>query len=193
MKDKKIFIGVILGIILLISIYTGITYNSIINKEEKVQLQWNEVQNNYQRRIELLPNLINVVKGGAEYEKSTLKKVTEARAQMLNVAGESSPESYSKLTNAQNELATSVNSLLISVENYPDLKGTQAFIGLQAQLEGTERRIKVARKDFNEAIADYNVLIRKFPTNIVAGLFKFKPKAGFQAGEGTEKVVEIKF
>lgn len=193
MIDKKVLIGVISGVIILIAVYVGITFNSLVKKEEKVKLQWNEVQNNYQRRLELMPNLVNVVKGGAEFEQTTLQKVTEARSQLLNVTGDISPEEYSKQTAIQNDLARTANELIITVEKYPDLKGTEAFIGLQAQIEGTERRIKVARKDFNASIADYNTLVRSVPTNLVAGLFKFKPKEGFQAGKGTEEAVEIKF
>lgn len=193
MNNKRNLIGVLIAIIILMAIYVGFTYNSIVKKEEHYKLEWNEVQNNYQRRLELVPNLVNVVKGGAEFEQSTLQKVTEARAQLLNVSGDISPEAYTQQTAVQNDVARASNTLIVSVESYPELKGTRAFIGLQAQLEGTERRIKVARRDFNEAIADYNSFIRRFPSNLVAGLFKFKPKEGFQAGKGTEEAVEIKF
>ncbi|MEP6712819.1 MAG: LemA family protein, partial [Ferruginibacter sp.] len=146
-------------------------------------------------RIDLVPNLVNVVKGGAQYEQSTLQKVTEARARAtsVNVTGDLSADKYNQQTAAQDELAGAANRLMVTVEKYPDLKGTKAFAGLQTQLEGTERRIKVARKDFNGAIADYNSSVRGFPVKLVAGLFGFKPMEGFQSDAGTDKAQEIKF
>ncbi|MEO6539138.1 MAG: LemA family protein [Ferruginibacter sp.] len=172
-----------------------VTYNSLVKKEEKVKLQWNEVQNAYQRRIDLVPNLVNVVKGGAGYEQNTLQKIIEARAKATaaNTNSDLNAASYNKQTAVQDELAGAANRLMITVEKYPDLKGTKAFSGLQTQLEGTERRIKVARKDFNASIADYNSSVKSFPTKIVAGVFGFKPREGFQSGVGADKSVEIKF
>src|SRR5690606_10585494 len=153
------------GLLVLLGIFVMLSYNGLVKKEEQVKLQWAEVQNAYQRRMDLIPNLVNVVKGGAEYEKTTLQKITEARASIggatVSVAG------VEAQLNAQNELAGSVNRLLLSVENYPTLKGTIAFRDLQTQLEGTERRIKVARKDFNEAIQEYNSSVRSFPSSLV--------------------------
>jgi LemA protein len=188
--------GYIIGaLVILMGIYLMVTYNALVKKEEKVKLQWNEVQNSYQRRLDLVPSLVNTVKGGAQYEQNTLEKITTARAKAtsVNVSGEVTAESYNSQTAAQDELAGAANQLLITVENYPDLKGTKAFIGLQAQLEGTERRIKVARKDFNASIADYNSSVKSFPTKIVAGVFGFKPKDGFQADSGADKAQEINF
>ncbi|MGH2649447.1 MAG: LemA family protein [Ginsengibacter sp.] len=193
---KKSYSGYIIGaILILLSIYFIITYNSLVKKDEKVKLQWNEVQNAYQRRLDLVPNLVNVVQGGAQYEKNTLEKVTQARAQAtaVNVSGDISADKYNQQTIAQDELAGAANRLMVSVENYPDLKGTKAFVGLQTQLEGTERRIKVARKDFNASIADYNNSVRWFPSNIVASIFGFHPRNGFQSDAGSDKSVEIKF
>ncbi|MEO6820783.1 MAG: LemA family protein [Ginsengibacter sp.] len=183
------FIVVVLGILLIIS------YNSLVKKEEKVKFQWNEVQNNYQRRLDLVPNIVSVVQGGATYEKTTLESVIEARVQAMkvNTGGDISSEKYKEITGAQDNLAGAANRLLISVEKYPELKGTKAFVGLQVQLEGTERRIKVARQDFNGAIADYNSSVRSFPTKIVAGLFGFHPREGFESETGADKAVEIKF
>lgn len=186
---------ILIVVVILIAGYFGITYNSLVKKDEKVKLQWNEVQNTYQRRLDLIPSLVNVVQGGAQYEQNTLKKVTDARAKAasINVGNDASPEVYNQQTQAQNELADAANRLVIAVENYPDLQGTKAFVGLQVQLEGTERRIKVARSDFNASIADYNSLTRSFPAKLVAGTFGFKPKEGFQSDEGANKSVEIKF
>jgi LemA protein len=194
--NNKRYSGYIIGaLVILMGIYLMVTYNALVKKEEKVKLQWNEVQNSYQRRLDLVPSLVNTVKGGAQYEQNTLEKITTARAKAtsVNVSGEVTAESYNSQTAAQDELAGAANQLLITVENYPDLKGTKAFIGLQAQLEGTERRIKVARKDFNASIADYNSSVKSFPTKIVAGVFGFKPKDGFQADSGADKAQEINF
>lgn len=180
----------------LVIIFCIVSYNSLVKKDEKVKKQWNEVQSAYQRRLDLVPNLVTVVKGAADFEHTTLDKVTEARAKAGSVtfsADSISSDNYQKQTAAQNELAAAANNLMIRVENYPTLKGTEAFAGLQAQLEGTERRIKFSRKDFNDAIQDYNSSVRRFPTKIVAGLFGFKTKEGFQADAGTDQAVEIKF
>ena len=194
--NNKRYSGYIVGaVVILLGIYMVVTYNSLVKKEEKVKLQWNEVQNAYQRRLDLVPNLVNVVQGGANYEQNTLQKVTEARAKAtsVDVSGDVTADKFNQQTAVQDELAGAANRLVIAVENYPDLKGTKAFVGLQAQLEGTERRIKVARKDFNASIADYNSSVRSFPTKLVAGLFGFHPKEGFQSDAGTDKAQEIKF
>ena len=194
MNNKRYSGYIIGGIIIILGIFLIVTYNGLVKKEEKVKLQWNEVQNTYQRRLDLIPNLINVVKGGAEYEQNTLQKIIEARskAASIDVSGISA-DKFNQQTAAQDELASAANRLVISVEKYPDIKGTRAFSDLQTQLEGTERRIKVARKDFNEAIADYNSSVKSFPTKMVAGIFGFSPKEGFQSDQGTDKSVEIKF
>ena len=184
------------GIFLLLVIYGVITFNSLVQQEEKVKLQWNEVQNAYQRRLDFIPNVVNIVKGQAGFEQETLVKITEARAKASSVtitSGDLSAEKYNQQIAAQNELANATNRLVIAVEKYPELKGTAAFEGLQTQLEGTERRIKIARKDFNAAIAGYNSSVKSFPTKLVAGIFGFQPKEGFQSDAGAEKVVEIKF
>ena len=188
--------GLIIGaIVIIIAIFFIVTYNSLVKKEEMVKLQWNEVQSSYQRRMDFIPNVVNVVKGQAGFEQTTLQIVTAARANAgaVNVGNQINADSFNKQTAAQDGLATATNKLLITVEKYPELKGTQAFRGLQTQLEGTERRIKVARKDFNVAIEDYNSSVRSFPTKIVAGLFGFKSRDGFQSDAGANKSVEIKF
>ena len=155
--NKKISGIVIIAIVAVLGIWLMITYNALVKKQEKVSLQWNEVQNAYQRRLDLIPNLVNVVKGGADFEQSTLQKIAAARAkaQSLTVSNVTA-ENFSNVTEAQNELAQEASRLVAVIEKYPDLKGAKAFYDSQVQLEGTERRIKFARKDFNEAIQDYN-------------------------------------
>ena len=196
MNNKRYSGYIVGGILILLALWVMVTYNGLVNKEEKVKLQWNEVQNAYQRRTDFIPNVVNVVKGQADFEQTTLVKVTEARSKALSVnvsSGGISAENYNQQLAAQNELANATNRLVIAVEKYPELKGTAAFEGLQTQLEGTERRIKVARKDFNESIAAYNSSVKSFPTKIIAGIFGFHPKDGFQADVGADKSVEIKF
>jgi len=195
--NKKRFSGYIVGaVLILLGIFLMTTFNALVKKEEKVKLQWNEVQNAYQRRIDLVPNLVNVVKGQADFEQTTLQKIAEARAkagQVTTTASELTEENYRQQNAAQNELAAATNNLIAVVEKYPNLQGTEAFRGLQTQLEGTERRIKFARKDFNDAIAAFNSSVRSFPTNLIAGIFGFQSKEGFQSDAGAEKAIEIKF
>jgi len=196
MNNKRWSGYIIGGILILLGIFLMVTYNSLVKKEEQVKLQWNEVQNSYQRRIDFIPNVVNVVKGQADFEQTTLQQLTEARAKAaaVTVSGnELTADKFNQQTAAQDGLAVATNKLLITVEKYPELKGAAAFKGLQTQLEGTERRIKVARKDFNIAIADYNSSVRSFPTKVVAGLFGFKPRQGFESDAGADKNVEIKF
>ena len=190
-RSSALVIG---GVVVLLLVWLAITFNSLVKKDEKVVFQWNEVQNSYQRRLDLIPNIVNTVKGGAEYEQNVLREVTEARAkaQQVQVSGVDAG-AYAQQSQAQDALAQAANRLIIAVERYPDIKGTRAFRDLQTQLEGTERRIKVARVDFNTSIADYNNSVRSFPTKIVAGLFGFPPNEGFQATAGADKSVEIKF
>jgi len=183
------------AVILLLVIFVVTTYNGIVKKDEKVKQQWSEVQSTYQRRLDLVPNLVNTVKGVSEFESSTLEQIAAARAEALSVrsAGELTAENVNAQQRAQDNLANAANRLIVVVEKYPTLKGTAAYSGLQTQLEGTERRIKVARNDFNAAVADYNKQVRNFPGNIVAGLFGYKPKEGFTAASGSDQSVEIKF
>ncbi len=193
--QKKRYTGYIVGAVLvLLGIYIIVTYNSLVKKEEKVKQQWSEVQSTYQRRLDLVPNLVNVVKGVSDFEQSTLEKIAAARSNAL--AGRTdviSAENYDKQRVLQDSLASATNRLIILIEKYPVLKGTTAYSGLQTQLEGTERRIKVARNDFNESVADYNTTVRGGSSLLVAKLFGFKPREGFQAVAGSDKVVEIKF
>ena len=193
--QKKRYTGYIVGaVLILLGIYIIVTYNSLVKKEEKVKQQWSEVQSTYQRRLDLVPNLVNVVKGVSDFEQSTLEKIAAARSNAL--AGRTdviSAENYDKQRVLQDSLAAATNRLIILIEKYPVLKGTTAYSGLQTQLEGTERRIKVARNDFNESVAEYNTTVRGGSSLLVAKLFGFKPREGFQAVAGSDKVVEIKF
>ena len=196
MQQKK-FSGYIVGGAILLVLLTWIitSYNSFVKKQEKVKLQWSEVQNTYQRRLDLIPNLVNVVKGVSDFEQTTLEKITEARSRAISGLSndELTAENYQQQKRLQDTLAAAANRLIIQIERYPALKGTAAYAGLQTQLEGTERRIKVARNDFNEAVADYNKKVRGFPSNLVAGIFGFNRKEGYEAVSGTEKAVEINF
>jgi LemA protein len=195
--NNKRYSGYIIGaIFILLGIFLMVTFNSLVNKEEKVKLQWNEVQNAYQRRLDLIPTLVSTVQGGAKYEQTVLQEVVEARAKanFVNVnADVVNAQGYDAQSQAQNELATTANKLLISVEKYPELKGTKPFTTLQTQLERTELRIKTARKDFNESVQAYNTSVKSFPTSLVASIFKFGSKNGFEANAGAEKATEIKF
>ena len=196
MNKKRYFGYIIGGLLVVLGIWLITTFNSLVKKEEKVKLQWNEIQNAYQRRVDFIPNVVNIVKGQADFEQTTLIKVTEARSKATAVTistSDVSAEQFNQQQEAQNELAAATNRLIAVVERYPELKGAEAFKGLQTQLEGTERRIKFARKDFNVAIADYNSSVKTFPTKLVAGMFGFPPKEGFQANAGADKSVEIKF
>ena len=195
--NKKSYGGYIVAAVLaLIAIYTIVTFNSLVKKEELVKKQWNEVNSAYQRRLDLIPNLVNVVKGQADFEQTVLTQITEARAKASSITtttGEVTADNFNKQTAAQNDLTSATSRLLITVEKYPTLKGTAAFAGLQAQLEGTERRIKISRKDFNAAIADYNSSVKSFPVNVVGGILGFKAKDGFTADAGADKLIEVKF
>ncbi|GAB3412366.1 LemA family protein [Niabella aquatica] len=193
--QQKRFSGYLIGLFfILLGLYLIVAYNSLVKKEEKMVQTWAEVQNAYQRRLDLTPNLVNTVKGMTGFEQETLTKIAEARSNALSVtASEISAEAYQKQSGLQDTLAAASNRLIAVVEKYPVLKGTDAFRGLQVQLEGNERRIKVARADFNGAVKDYNQAARSFPKSIVAGIFGFKVKQGFTAAEGAERNVEIKF
>lgn len=196
MLQKKISRYVVAGGILVILLVWIITsYNSLVKRDEKVKLQWSEVQNTYQRRLDLIPNLVNVVKGVSDFEQATLEKIAEARSKALSglTNNELTAENYNNQSTLQDTLAAAANRMIVLIEKYPTLKGTDAYSGLQTQLEGTERRIKVARNDFNASIAAYNRKVRSFPTNLLAGIFGFKKKDGFSADSSNDKAVEIKF
>ena len=171
-------------------------YNSLVEKQQGVDQAWAEVENQYQRRSDLIPNLVNTVKGYSTHEEATLTKVTEARAKATSITIDPenlNEETLAKYQAAQNELAGALKSLLAVTEAYPDLKANQNFLNLQAQLEGTENRVTVARKRYTESVQEYNTSIKKFPTMIYAGWFGFKEKPQFKAEAGAEKAPEVKF
>jgi LemA protein len=193
--NKKSYSGYILGgLLVVVGIWLITTYNGLVKKDEKVQFQWNEVQNAYQRRLDLVPNIVSVVRGGAVYEQTTLQQIAEARAKAASInATTLDAANYQQQTAAQDELAAAANRLLVTIEKYPELKGTKAFTGLQTQLERTELRIKLARKDFNKEVAVYNSSVKSFPTKIAASMLGFPPREGFQSEAGADRSVEIKF
>lgn len=194
--QQKRYSGYLVGaFIILLGLYTIVAYNSLVRKEEKMQQMWAEVQNTYQRRLDLTPNLVNTVKGISGFEQGTLTKIAEARSNALTVTNSSelNAENYNQQSRFQDTLAATSNRLIAVIEKYPVLKGTQAYRGLQTQLEGNERRIKVSRNDFNASVKDYNQAVRSFPKNVVAKVFGFAPKEGFTAVEDASKNVEIKF
>lgn len=172
------------------------SYNSAVNKDETVKKAWSQVENQYQRRADLIPNLVNTVKGYANFEQQTLQQVIQARAAATQVkidANNLTPEAIQRFEQAQQGLSGALGRLLAVSENYPDLKANQNFLDLQKQLEGTENRISVERKNFNETVQDYNAYIRRFPTNLIAGMFGFSPKGYFQAAAGSENAPKVQF
>lgn len=198
MKKVSIIITLcVIGGLLLIGIFMAIsTYNTMVNKDEKAAEAWSQVQNVYQRRADLVPQLVATVKGAADFEKSTLNEVISARAAATSVTidpSNATPEQLAAFQKAQDQLSSSLSRLLVTVERYPELKANQNFRDLQAQLEGTENRIAVERKKFNEAVMDYNKTIRTFPKNIFAGMFGFEKRAYFEAAAGADKAPEVKF
>ena len=185
-----------IGVVAVVAIFFYATYNGFIGKEEGVNAAWSNVETQYQRRSDLIPNLVNTVKGYAAHESQTLGEVTEARAKATSInlsAGELTPERLAQFQQAQAEVRSALGRLIAVAESYPDLKANQNFIELQSQLEGTENRIAVARKDFNDAARKYNVAVRRFPSNLVAALFGFDQKPYFEAAEGTETAPQVEF
>ena len=195
---KKTFQKILLAMVAVVAMsgLSSCNYNSLVEKQQKVDQQWAQVENQYQRRSDLIPNLVNTVKGYSTHEEETLTKVTEARAKATSVTidpANLNEETMAKFQEAQNELSGALKSLLAVTEAYPDLKANQNFLELQAQLEGTENRIATERKRYTEAVMDYNTSIKKFPTTIYAGWFGFEPKPQFKAEAGAEKAPEVKF
>lgn len=175
---------------------TSCSYNSMVKLDEGVKTKWAAVQSQYQRRSDLIPNLVNTVKGAANFEKSTLTAVVEARAKATAVQvdpAKLTPESIKAFQAAQGELSSALGRLLVVTENYPNLKTNENFLGLQAQIEGTENRIQVARQDFNTSVEEYNTKIRSFPANITAKMFGFAAKGYFTAEPGSEKAPKVEF
>ncbi|PIF06224.1 MAG: LemA family protein [Draconibacterium sp.] len=171
-------------------------YNKMVELDEQTMLQWGQVENVYQRRADLIPNLVNTVKGYAKHERETLEGVIEARSKATSVnvdASKLTPETIQQFNQAQDGLTSALSKLMVVVERYPDLKANQNFLDLQAQLEGTENRIAVERRKFNEVTQTYNAYIRKFPQLIYAGWFGFDKKAYFQSQPGAENAPEVQF
>ena len=195
---KRIIIR-ILGVLVAVMATGSLTscnYNSLVEQQQDVDQAWAQVENKYQRRADLIPNLVNTVKGYASHESETLEKVTEARAKATSItisADNLDEETLAKYQAAQNELSQALKSLLAVQEAYPDLKANENFMNLQTQLEGTENRISTERMRYTEAVRSYNTAIKKFPTVIYAGWFGFKEKPQFKAQEGAEKAPEVKF
>jgi len=196
MKRGYVVIIVIVAVVLVLFFWIKGMYNSMVRMDEGVSSAWAQVENVYQRRADLVPNLVATVKGYAEHESSTLEAVVNARAKATQMTVDPSSLSEAEIaqfTAAQDELGAAIGRLLVSVERYPDLKANQNFLELQAQLEGTENRITVERQKFNEAARSYNVTIRRFPNNIFAGMFGFEKKGYFKASEGAEQAPAVSF
>ena len=187
---------IVVVVLVILAIFAVVSYNGLVKKEEYVKLNWGNLQNAYQRRMDLTPNLVAVVKASTDYEKQTLEQVTIARAKAMQVSVSSaglSAENFKNQELAQAEMVNSINRIIGVIEKYPDLKSTKSFLDLQSQLEGTERRIKVSRNDFNEAVANYNKSVRGFPTSLVASVLGFRPREGFQSEPGAGEAPEVKF
>lgn len=197
MKGKKNLVWIIIGIVVVVLLLWGVSgYNGMVSMDEVVQGKWANVETQYQRRADLIPNLVSTVKGYATHEKSTLENVVKARSEATSVKIDPTnltPEKLAEYQKAQGNVSAALGKLLMVAENYPQLKANENFLELQSQLEGTENRITVARKDFNDAAKDYNISIRRFPKNVLAGLFGFDKKAYFEAESGAEKAPEVKF
>lgn len=194
---KGIWILVIVIVVVLgIFFWLKGTYNGLVERSQGVAAQWANVENQYQRRADLIPNLVNTVKGYAEHEKSTLEGVVDARAkatQMQVNFSDLNEQTLAKYAQAQGELSSALNRLMAISEAYPDLKANQNFRDLQTQLEGTENRIATERRRFNEMVQTYNVYVQQFPRNLIAGMFGFTPKSFFAAEAGAEKAPEVQF
>jgi len=187
-----------LMLILMSLLFSSCGYNQMIALEEKVMASWSQVENQYQRRQDLIPNLVSTVKGYADFEQSTLTEVTEARARaggVMEVSDEvlQDPEAFARFQQAQGELSSALQRLLVVTENYPALQANENFLALQDQLEGTENRIAVARMNFNESVRAYNTLIRRFPTVFIANMAGFEPKPYFEADSGAEDAPVVEF
>ena len=185
-----------IGVVAVVAIFFYATYNGFVNREEGLKSAWSNVETQYQRRADLIPNLVNTVKGYAAHETQTLNEVTEARARATSInlsADDLTLERLAQFQRAQAEVRSALGRLIAVSESYPDLKANQNFLELQAQLEGTENRIAVARKDFNAAAQQYNVSVRRFPANLVARMFGFGQKSYFESTEGAAAAPQVTF
>lgn len=202
MRNKGLLIGCSIGAAILFLVfilfsYAVSKYNQLVSLNEEVNKAWSQVENQYQRRFDLIPNLVETVKGVANFEKETYIAVTEARAKVgqIQITPQllEDPQAFERFQAAQDNLSSALSRLLVAVENYPQLKANENFLQLQAQLEGTENRISVERKRFNEAVQSYNTAIKRFPTNIIAGMFGFKEKQYFKAAVEAQTAPKVKF
>lgn len=193
---KHLGLFITLGVVFVILAWCVSGYNGLVQMDEGVQNKWADVETQYQRRADLIPNLVNTVKGYAAHEKETLSEVVKARSEATSVkfdAENMSAEQMAAFQKAQSGVSSALSKLLMVVEKYPDLKANQNFLELQSQLEGTENRITVARRDYNAVAKEYNSTVRKFPKNIIAGMFGFEKKAYFEAEQGAEKAPAVQF
>lgn len=187
---------IVVAVLLLLGVYGCSSYNGLVQKDTQVENAWANVQTQYQRRSDLIPNLVNTVKGAANFEKSTLSAVIQARANATGInlnADQLTPENIQKFQAAQDQLSGSLSRLLAVAENYPQLRATQNFSELQSQLEGTENRITVARNDFNGVATGYNQSVRSFPNNIFAGIFGFERRGLFEASKAAQSAPTVQF
>jgi LemA protein len=193
---STVVIGVVILFVIILFGAGGCSYNGLVKERENVNSAWAQVENVYQRRADLIPNLVNTVKGAANFEKSTLEAVITARSQATSVkldANNLDDAGLQRFQKAQDGLSSAISRLLMVTENYPDLKANKNFSELQAQLEGSENRISTERKKFNDVVRTYNTKVSSFPTNLFAGMFGFAPRAYFEAAEGADKAPEVKF
>lgn len=193
-KNKGLIITIV--VIVLVALWGILSYNGLVGMDENVSNQWANVETQYQRRSDLIPNLVNTVKGYAKHEGQTLEAVMAARSQATQVKIDPSnctPQQLAAYQKAQGDVTTALGKLLAITENYPDLKANQNFLELQSQLEGTENRINVARKDFNDSAKEYNTSLRRFPRNIIASMFGFEKRNYFEAEAGAEKAPKVEF
>jgi LemA protein len=202
MKNKGMMLGCAIGAVILLAVGVLVawgvsSYNNMVSLDQEVIKQWSQVENQYQRRADLIPNLVNTVKGYADFEKEVLTQVTEARARVsqFNITPEvlNDPQAFAKFQSLQGELSGALSRLLVTVENYPQLKANENFLQLQAQLEGTENRISVERKKFNEVVQSYNTTIKRFPASMLAGMFGFGEKQYFKAIQGADTPPKVEF
>ncbi len=202
MRNKGLLIGCSVGVFILLILFLifsyGISkYNQLVSLNEEVNKAWSQVENQYQRRYDLIPNLVETVKGVANFEKETYIAVTEARAKVgqIQITPQmlEDPQAFERFQAAQDNLSSALSRLLVAVENYPQLKANENFLQLQSQLEGTENRISVERKRFNEAVQQYNTTIKRFPTALIANMFGFREKQYFKAVTGAETAPKVNF
>jgi LemA protein len=193
---KKIVL-VVVGILVLFVVFSGCSgYNNLVQLDEDVKTKWSQVETQYQRRSDLIPNLVSTVKGAAKFEQTTLTQVIEARSKASQITVDPTKlteENIGKFQSAQGEISQALGRLMVLTENYPQLRATQQFSDLSVQLEGTENRIATARRDFNQSVQTFNTKVRSFPNNLTAGLFGFQQKAGFKADAGAQNAPKIEF